>query len=180
MYPGAGPLIVSVSEMVQWAPWPTDLESAVAELRYLDGWRFRLFDGPRDYASDDVARETPIAGGLTFEIFVPCHDAYHPERYRPVVHWHPVPAATFNRDAWEHWIFARLCETLVHEAGEHARFELHGGTSEDGVDNISTRRPFAPMHGPGDNPYVTPVVVTDEQRRTSFRGVVNEATPDHA
>jgi hypothetical protein len=168
--------------LTQWAPWPDALEAAVAEFRYLDGWSFRLFEGPRDYAPDDHGRSNAIAGGLTFEIFVPCHDSYHPERYRPVVHWHPVPAATYSRDSWEAWIFARLLDTLTHEAGEWARFEIEGEfVKRDGeISHVHTRRPFAPLHGPGDDPYVVHFPASDLQRRTSFTGVVNEQTPDHA
>jgi hypothetical protein len=68
-------------QMAQYAPWPTALEDAVREFRYMEGWTFHLLDIPRDF--DDVDREKPIAGGLTFVIHVPCNDSYHPEKYRP-------------------------------------------------------------------------------------------------
>lgn len=161
--------------MTQWAPWPDDLEAAVREFRYLEGWRFSLEDIDRDYA-DPMMREIPIAGGLTLIIFVPCMDAYHPEIYRPVHHLHPVPAATFNRQSWERWLFDRLCDTLVHEAGEWSRFERRN--FDDHVYDV--RRPFAALHGPGDNPYVVHSLASVEQYRTSWLGEMNPATPDHA
>jgi hypothetical protein len=145
--------------MTQYAPWPKALEEAVAEFEYMEGWRFSLADIPRDF-EDAGGREIPIAGGLTFIISVPCYDSYHPERYRPVQHYHPVPAATFNRQSWERWMFDRLIDTLTHEAGEWSKF--------------GDRRPFAALHGPGDNPYVVHEMATQLQRSTSYRGEVND------
>lgn len=145
----------------QWAPWPDELEAAVADFHHEPGWEFSLHDIARDVTGDGE----PLAGGLTLVIFVPCHDSYHPEVYRPVHHYHPVPAATFNRQSWERWIFDRLLDTIVHEAGEWARFG----------DGENARRPFAALHGPGDNPYVVHELATGEQLRTSFRGVVKPA-----
>jgi hypothetical protein len=34
-------------------------------------------------------------------------------------------------------------------------------------------RPFAPTHGPGDDPYVIHDYASDTQRRTAFTGKVN-------
>lgn len=157
------------SILQQWAPWPVELEAAIADLRYEDGWRFWLEDIDRDFA--DTGRTEAIAGGLTFVIVVPCRDSYHPERYRPVQHYHPVPAATFNRAAWERWLFDRLMDTIRHEAAEWFRFaELCTSADDEWVEE---RRPFAPTHGPGDDPYVLHEYATDEQRATSYRGEVN-------
>jgi hypothetical protein len=146
----------------QYAPWPEPLEAAVLQFRYMEGWSFSLEDIDRDF--DDSQRKRPIAGGLTFIIHVPCYDSYHPEVYRPVTHYHPVPAATFNRQSWERWLFDRLMDTIRHEAAEYARF----GEEE--------RRPFAPTHGPGDDPYVLHEYSTIEQRSTSFRGEMNDGS----
>lgn len=174
-------------QMTQYAPWPDELIIAVAELRYIDGWKFRIYDEPRDFA--DPEQSIPIAGGLTFEILVPCHDSYHPERYRPVRHLHPVPAATFNRQSWERWLFDRLMDTIRHEAAEWFRFEtgpFHRDTCPAvtvsapcscGAAPADVRRPFAPTHGPGDDPYVLHEYATEEQRRTSFRGELNPEAP---
>lgn len=147
---------MSPAENTQRAPYPTALAEACADLAYKPGWDFSLLDIDRDYS--DAERLVPTAGGLTFVILVPCHDSYHPDRYRPVSHYHPVPAATYNRAAWERWLLDRILETECHEACEYLRF----GTEE--------RRPFAPTHGPGDNPYVVHEYASDQQRRTSYRG----------
>lgn len=145
---------------VQTAPWPSELETAVAEFRYKPDWKFSLRDIDRDFDKGE-----PVAGGLTFEILVPCMDAYHPERYRPVMHYHPVPAATFNRQSWERWIIDRVLDTERHESCEWARFE-----PEDSVG--CERRPFAATHGPGDDPYVLHEYASELQRNTSYRGEV--------
>lgn len=177
--------------MRQWAPWPEDLEAAVSEVRGYQGWTFTLADIDRDYL--DEARTVPVAGGLTFIILVPCQDSYHPEFYRPVQHYHPVPAATYNRAAWERWIFDRIQDTQTHEAGEWIRFKCQqcDGTGQqprgntDGFWRVAAprceacggrgeRRPFAALHGPGDNPYVVHELATVEQRATSYRGVRNQ------
>ena len=33
-------------------------------------------------------------------------------------------------------------------------------------------RPYAPCHGPGDDPYIIHEYAIDQQRRTNFRGTV--------
>lgn len=143
---------------VQYAPWPDALAAAVAEFQYKEGWNFYLDVIDRDF--DDEARKIPIAGGLTFKILVPCQDSYHPGRYRPVMHYHPVPAATYNRQSWERWIIDRVLDTECHESCEWARF--------------GERRAFAATHGPGDNPYVLHEYASEVQRETSYRGVRND------
>ncbi len=162
---------MTARQMTQYAPWPDELEAAIAELRYEEGWRFSLEELERDHA--DVHHGP--AGGLTFVIFVPCHDSYHPERYRPVHHYHPVPAATFKRQSWERWLFDRLMDTIRHEAAEWFRFVNDSLHHEDQRVEAAVRRPFAPTHGPGDDPYVLHEYATDEQRRTSFRGELTES-----
>lgn len=37
---------------------------------------------------------------------------------------------------------------------------------------IGNERPYSPNHGPGNDPYMICEVGTDEEKRTSFRGVV--------
>lgn len=162
-------------QMRQYAPYPQALEDAVSEFRYMDGWHFRLDDIERDFEPDDHDRMHGIAGGLTFIILVPCFDSYHPDQYRPVTHYHPVPAATFNRGAWERWIVDMLLRTITHEACEHPRFVIEGDFTTRGGEHSGehVRRPFAPTHGPGDDPYVIHEYASDEQRRTSFRGTLN-------
>lgn len=162
---------------VQTALWPDELEAAVAEFRYKPDWKFFLEEINRDF-SDDTRMEV-TASGLTFEILVPCFDSYHPERYRPVMHYHPVPAATFNRQSWERWIIDRVLDTERHEACEWARFVYDEEEIPEDAEgkgrpaSHSERRPFAATHGPGDDPYVLHEYASELQRRTSYRGTVN-------
>jgi hypothetical protein len=96
-------------------------------------------------------------------------------------------------------------DTLTHEAGEWFRFERDRGecclncggsygtevmyadigpqckwcASSDGYapGGVELRRPFAALHGPGDDPYVVHDRATDEQVRTSFQGLRNAEVP---
>jgi hypothetical protein len=140
--------------MRQYAPYPTDLAEIVAELNYRPGWQFLLRDIERDGDA-----HSGKAGGLTLRILAWVNDAYHPNELRPVYHYAPVPAATYNRASWERWVFDQLLRVEQHEAAEY--FQL------------GNRRPFAPTHGPGDDPYVIVQYASEEQRRTSFRGELN-------
>jgi hypothetical protein len=92
-----------------------------------------------------------------------------------VHHYHPVPAATFNRQSWERWLFDRLMDTVRHEAAEWFRFTPPIVPDDDDAPSEAARRPFAPLHGPGDDPYILHEYATAEQRRTSFRGEKNPA-----
>jgi hypothetical protein len=157
--------------MRQYAPFPHELADLVAKLKYRPGWRFRLEDIERDPADTHGG----AAGGLTLvgltgtnswtdergHFYEGAMDAYHPETPRPVYFYFPVPAATFNRAPWQRWLFDRLMDVERHEAMEHFQ--------------IGDERPFAPTHGPGDDPYVVHDYASDEQRRTSFRGQIASA-----
>lgn len=149
--------------MVQWAPFPDVLAELVEALVYKPGWSFQLYDTTRDRepTEDGVPwwKGEPLAGGLTFVVTTRHANAYRDEP-RPTDHLFPVPAATFNCAAWDRWIHDRLLDVDLHEAGEW---------HQDGA-----FRPFAPTHGPGDNPYVIVQYATDEQRRTSFTGDLNQ------
>lgn len=56
-----------------------------------------------------------------------------------VRHFRPVPTATFNEKTWRRWLFEQCLAVENHELGEWFR---------DGAE-----RPFAPLHGPGEDPY---------------------------
>lgn len=153
--------------MRQYAPFPDELADLVAKLHYRPGWHFELKDIERDHADSHGG----AAGGLTFigitgdysgpdGSYVGATNAYHPDRPRPVYFYFPVPAATFNRASWQRWLFDRLTDVERHEQME--RFA------------IGSERPFAPTHGPGDDPYVVHEYGSDLQRRTAFTGRVNE------
>jgi hypothetical protein len=145
--PGPGP-----GAMRQEAPYPAELADLVAKLRYRPGWKFRLEDIDRGQGSS----------GLTLVITTCGYDTYHPDRgekYR-VNHYMLVPPASYNRRSWLNWLFEQLLLVERHECMEFLV--------------IDGERPRAPAHGPGNDPYLTLDHGTDLDRRTSFRGELNE------
>lgn len=136
--------------MRQEAPYPAVLARLVAELTYRPGWTFRLDHVDRGQGSE----------GLTLDVTTLGYDSYHPERgesYR-VHHYVPVPPAAFDERSWRRWLFEQLLLVERHEACEF--FKLGG------------ERPYAPHHGPGNDPYVVFELGTEVDKRTSFRGEV--------
>ena len=102
------------------------LAALVAKVQCKPGWSFRLQD-------ED--------GALRLVIRVRGYDSAHPDDLLPMTvdHFHPVPTATYNERTWRRWIFEQCRRVENHELGEWFR---------DGDE-----RPFAPLHGPGENPY---------------------------
>lgn len=178
---------------VQVAPYPHELDELVATLKYRPGWTFRLTGIVRDTDSNG----NPLAEGLTFIVTTTGWNSYHrpvqsphqfesgaqcadcgepfpcaayrydPERddspkgpYR-VNHYMPVPAATYDRRSWRRWLFEQLLLIERHETAEF--FE------------VDDERPYAPSHGPGNDPYIIRELGTDIDRRTSFRGELSPA-----
>lgn len=137
--------------MIQRAPWPEELEAAVKELLYLPGWRIWLADEDRGQG----------CGGLTLSIVPNKPDSYHPKQHANTRFTYPVPAAAFNRESWEEWIWARIEETEGHERAEWFRF-----VTEDGKE----RRPFKPAHPDGWNPGVVRSVVSESVTNTPNAG----------
>lgn len=164
--------------MTQYAPFPNDLENIVNHLRYRPGWRFSLVDDERDPASTHGAS----AGGLTFIVTTRTYNAYQPGTwaeapYYSVNHYFIVPAATFNRASWLRWVFDCLVRVETHEAMEFFALEYDGGVPEgapEDASGVEIQHPFAPTHGPGDDPYVIHEYASDTQARTSFRGEVKQ------
>jgi hypothetical protein len=158
--------------LTQHAPWPSELEALVARVRYRPGWRVWLeSDAHRD---DDHGRGT--AGGTTLVIRADVMDSYHPENHRPVLHYFIVPAATYNKAAWLRWLFDCFLQVEQHESCEWFGLALVSKPGEDMPDTPAAwERPFAPNHGPGANPYTIVQYASDEDRRMSFRGVLNDA-----
>jgi hypothetical protein len=143
--------------MTQEAPWPAILAELVdgCQLGLDRSWKVCLVDMKRD---DDHGRGE--ARGLTLDIITNGFDTYHPEsgpHYR-VHHYFVVPAATYDRRSWQRWLFERYCDVWRHEAMES--FVIDG------------ERPYAPSHGPGNDPYLVREVGTDIDRRTRFTGDV--------
>lgn len=153
--------------MHQLAPWPADLADLVSSLRYRQhlGWSVRL-EG--DYVRDPADTHKGEARGLTLIVTRSGPNTYRPDETMRVAHMFAVPAATYNRESWRRWLFDRLGDVDTHERMED--FAFAGDTPGD-----FTTRPYAPNHGPGWDPYlVTAVVATDADRRTSFRGTLNQ------
>jgi hypothetical protein len=178
-------------QLIQVAPWPTELEELVKTFRYKPGWHFALVsDLDRDFDPEDHDREKAIGHGTTLVITSLTYNSYgkydadgnrvdyepsDPPDYR-VNHYKIVPAATFNRNAWKRWILDQCLEVEQHESCEFARWITQGEfLQRDGTTTFElVDRPFAPLHGPGENPYTIHEYSTDDQRRTSFRGVLGE------
>lgn len=139
--------------MTQTAPFPTLLADLIDTFKYRPGWRFELVD---------PLERDPGSAGLTLIVTTKGYNSYHPEdgeTYR-VNHYFPVPPATYDRRSWRAWLHECLEKVERHELNEFF---------QDGED-----RPYAPSHGPGNDPYITREVGTDVDRRTSFRGELNE------
>lgn len=102
------------------------LERIVDETACKPGWSFHLAD------EDGAKRLVITIKGV---------NNYDHSKPFTVSHWHPVPIATFSERVWRRWIFDQCIRTMNHEIGESLRF---------GPEEL---RPFAPMHGPGEDPY---------------------------
>lgn len=134
--------------MNQVAPYPHILASLVKRIKYKSGWTFDLVDMDRGQGSE----------GLTLRILLSCTDSYHPE-YKDmfrVLHFMLVPPAAFNEQSWRRWLFEQILLVERHEACEF--FMLDG------------LRPYAPHHGPGNDPYIVFEQGTAEEAQTTYLG----------
>lgn len=141
---------------LQDAPYPLPLAELVAHLRLDPGWTVRLLeDAERDTGSPEQGH------GMTLSITTVSFDTYHPERGREyrVRHDFAVPPATYNRQSWQRWLLERYFDVLRHEGMEF--FQVDG------------ERPYAPNHGPGNDPYQVRELTTDLDRRTQYTGNVD-------
>lgn len=144
----------TASVMTQEAPFPEALADLVQRASYRPGWVFRLVS---DHDRGQGSR------GLTLDIVTCGFDSFHPERgeqYR-VHHYMPVPPAAYDERSWRRWIFEQCLLVERHEAMEFFR--------------IDGEQPYAPNHGPGNDPYIVAELTTDEARRTRFTGEVKPA-----
>jgi hypothetical protein len=142
--------------MRQEAPDPEALHDLVGRLEYRRGWSFALADIDRGQGS----------AGLTLMITIHTADSYDQDKRRSVVHYMPVPPAAFDVRSWQRWLFEQVLLVERHEAMEF--FTIHV-TPE----SAEFTKPFAPSHGPGNDPYLVRELGTDLDRRTSFTGEVN-------
>jgi len=133
--------------MRQEAPYPNILQWLVNDaIEYKSGWRFSLVDLDRDQGSK----------GLTLVINITGPNSYHPEKTISVNHYFPVPPAAYDMRSWRRWLFDQILLVERHEACEF--FTIDGD------------KPYAPSHGPGNDPYLIREIGTFIDRRTSFRG----------
>jgi hypothetical protein len=135
--------------MRQDAPYPTVLADLVRKLRYRPGWYFTLNDITRGQGSY----------GLTLIVNVHTTNSYPPHEPIVVNHYMIVPPAAYDARTWRRWLLEQCLLVDRHEGCEF--FEIDGD------------KPFAPHHYPGADPYTIFEVGTDEERRTSFRGVLD-------
>lgn len=138
--------------VVQESPVPTELVDLVEKLHYKPGWSFELSNIDRGQNSV----------GFTLEIVPTVYNSYHVEQgcnYR-VRHLMPVPPAAYDRRSWQRWLFEQIAAVERHEAMEFF--------CVDGV------KPYAPHHGPGNDPYLLFEHGSDLDVRTKFTGDVSE------
>lgn len=119
------------------------LQVLVSGVKCKPGWTFRLED-------EDGAKRLVIT--------VPGADSYNPTRSLTVAHYFPVPTATYNMKTWRRWLFEMCRRVENHELGEWFK--------------IGEDRPFAPLHGPGEDPYTVHEFRNEIDARTIQDGSV--------
>lgn len=140
----------------QIAPYPDALAELVAACSYRESWRIWLSHEGYDRGQGSV--------GLTLVITVTAVNSYAPHDPIVVRHLFPVPPAAYNTASWCRWLFEQFLLVERHEAMEFF--------------TIAGEKPFAPNHGPGWDPYLVTQLTTDLDRRTSFRGEVQQGGDD--
>jgi hypothetical protein len=143
--------------MMQEADMPLVLHDLVSRLEYRRGWSFSLETIDRGQGSH----------GLTLSVLIHTQDSYDQDKRRSVVHYMIVPAAAFNEASWQRWLFDQILLVETHEAMEFFSLRSAPGSKE-------SVKPYAPNHGEGEDPYIVHDLATDEQRRTSFRNVLDD------
>ena len=121
------------------------LERVVESAECLPGWRFFL-------SCKDEA--------MTLIIQIDGTNNYDRSQPFTVNHVHPVPCTTYNEASWRRWIMEQCLRTMTHELGESLTF--------NGV------RPFAPMHGPGEDPYTLHEIRPERDALTTQDGSLRE------
>lgn len=143
--------------MNQVAPDPIHLRELVACVKYKDNFTFELVD--------DLDRGQGSVG-LTLVIGVLAPNSRAPERVIRVNHYMIVPAAAYDARSWRRWLFEQILLVETHEACEF--FCL------DGV------RPYAPSHGPGNDPYMVREIGTREDHQMDARGNIMRGGEKHS
>lgn len=138
--------------MRQVAPWPAELADLVERTKYRRNWRVWLEDRVRDPASTHGAE----GAGLTLVIQTFTFNSYDQDERVAVNHFFIVPAATYDKRSWRRWLLEQFIKVEVHEACEF--FSIDG------------EFPYAPSHGPGNDPYMVRELGTELDQRTKFTG----------
>lgn len=133
--------------MRQEAPDPTILRNLIKKLNYKKGWSFWL---------DENLDRGQGSQGLTLVIHLSVPDSYHPDQTFNVVHYMIVPPAAYNERSWCRWLLDQILLVERHEACEFFQIDGH--------------RPYAPNHGPGNDPYTIFDQGFKEDAQTDFRG----------
>lgn len=147
--------------MTQTAPYPEVLAELVRTHRFRPGYVLKLEDSDRGQGCK----------GLTLYVRTAEVNTYDRDKPRPIWHLFPVPAAAYNRRSWLRWLFEQCALVTRHEDGE-----WFAEVDPDNPEVIITR-PFAPLHGPGNDPYVVHELATDTERRTLQDGTLSERSP---
>jgi hypothetical protein len=138
------------TEVIQQCEFPETLEWLVQRCSYRPGWTVDLHEN-YDRGQGSI--------GTTVVITTDTINSYHHDKPMYVNHLFIVPAAAYDERSWRRWLFECFHQVELHEAMEF--FEIDG------------EKPYAPSHGPGNDPYMVREVGTELDRRTSFRGEVN-------
>lgn len=128
------------------APWPAELSELIDGLEYKSGWDFKLRHIDRGQ----------LSVGLTLVITITTPNSYKPHELRRVAHYMPVPPAAYNFGSWQRWLLEQILLVERHEACEFF--------------TINDHKPYAPLHGPGEDPYTIREVSTVVQVNTSYLG----------
>ncbi len=123
---------------LQQAPYPETLAQLLEELKYKPGWAFSLEHDARGQGCQ----------GLTLNIYITGPDSYSDNTIR-VRHLMPVPPAAYNKQSWRRWLLEQILLVERHEACEFF--------------TIAGKKPFAPHHLDGNDPYTIFEPGTDEQ-----------------
>lgn len=100
------------------------LKDLVNRVTCKPGWKFSIISEDSQHWS--------------LQIFVPGPNSRQSGRIS-IIHSFPVPWATFNEKTWRRWIFDCCRRVEDHELAEWFK--------------IDDERSFAPLHGPGEDPY---------------------------
>lgn len=99
-------------------------------------------------------------GALRLRIIVEGYNNLRQDEPFRVAHMFPVPSATYNERSWRRWVFDCCRGVENHELGECFL--------------VGDERPFYPMHGPGENPYVVHEIRPEIDALTTQDGSLRE------